>query len=189
MLRRDHRFSRTAASLAGSIAKVVILYSLFYWKTLRNMRVAADQNVFICTDSADARKDELTRKIAGVAASYRIRLTVCGQPEHGSVTWEEARCVTAERLSDVAGCPVNARLNGNRQGCACFEAFSVGDYNNCSHSCIYCYAVQNRAFAIRHHSLHDSVSTSIYTLNRAIDTRPLSMKSLPSSQRRQSESN
>jgi hypothetical protein len=165
MTQRDHHletFSKMAASLEGAVDEVVISFARFYRKTLRNMNIAANRNGFTWNDPSDVWKGELARELAEAAASHHIRLTVCGQPQFVSPGCDEARCVDAKRLADIAGRPVNARLKGNRNDCACFEACDIGEYDTCPHGCVYCYAVQSRSLAIRRHKQHDPAGESIF---------------------------
>ena len=164
LTRRDHHlrsFSRTAASLEGCVDEVVVSFARFFRKTLRNMNAAAARNDFTWDEPGDEWKNGLARELAEVAASHRIRLTVCGQPRHVPPGCDEARCVDAGRLSDVAGRPIDARVRGTRNDCACFEMFDIGEYDTCPHGCAYCYAVENRSLAIRRHALHDPTGESI----------------------------
>jgi len=93
-----------------------------------------------------------------------MKLTVCTQPElliEGVV--EEARCIDAMRLSEVAGRWIGAKLRGVREGCACYQSRDIGEYDTCPHGCVYCYAVTNRAVARRRWSEHDQECEFLYT--------------------------
>jgi hypothetical protein len=84
-----------------------------------------------------------------------MRLTLCTQPALATKGIGPARCVDAERLSDVAGRPIAAREKGNRPGCLCAESRDIGDYDSCTHGCVYCYAVASRSAAQRRRRAHD----------------------------------
>ena len=72
-----------------------------------------------------------------------MRLTLCTEPEFADSEIGPARCIDAERLSDVAGRPIAAREKGNRPGCLCAESRDIGAYDTCAQGCVYCYAVSN----------------------------------------------
>lgn len=161
---RDHHvrsFSRTAALLEGSVDEVVVSFARFYRKTIRNLNAAAAKNEFSWNEPDDEWKKSLVCELAGIAASHRMRLTVCGQPQQVPPGCDEARCVDAGRLADVSGRPVQARARGTREGCACFEMCDIGEYDTCPHGCAYCYAVESRSLAIRRHARHDPMGDSI----------------------------
>ena len=105
--------------------------------------------------------------MAGIAAEYGIRTTVCSQPEalgdsealdgSGALDGSDgpgpdrcyparrlpARCIDAVRPSDIAEYDIAARQKGNRDGCLCAESRDIGAYDTCAHGCVYCYAVSD----------------------------------------------
>ena len=78
-----------------------------------------------------------------------MRLTLCTEPELASVAAQPARCIDAERLSDIAGRAILAREKGNRPGCLCAESRDIGAYDTCAQGCVYCYAVESHDRAAR----------------------------------------
>jgi hypothetical protein len=155
------RFSRLAKALEGATDEVVISFAYFYRKTLRNMERAANQHGFTWSDPAHEWKRSLAAELASAAASHRIRLTICSQPEFVVPGCGKARCVDAKRLADVMGKPVKARLKGNRKECGCYESRDIGEYDTCPHGCVYCYAVQNQAVAESLFKQHDPLRESL----------------------------
>ena len=89
---------------------VVISFARFYQKTKRNIRIAGEENGFTWSDPADEWKNGLARDLSSIAAAHRMRLTVCGQPQHVPEIGGEARCVDANRLAEVACQPVKAPM-------------------------------------------------------------------------------
>jgi hypothetical protein len=165
---RDN-FAWLAEALRGICDEVVISFAQLYYKTRRNLEAAARQQGFTwreherlaAAEEADGGESarEMVRALAGMAAAQGMRLTICAQPQYlvpGLA--EAARCVDAERLSDVAGQPIAAsRQTGNRPACACAASRDIGAYDTCPHGCVYCYAVQRRERALaryRHHDPH-----------------------------------
>lgn len=155
-------FSRIAAELAGATDEVVISFAHLYRKTLRNMNEAAKENGFTWSDPEDAWKQSLASELAEISNSHGIRLTVCSQPQFVGVGCYEARCIDADRLTDVIGSPVKACLKGNRKECGCFESRDIGEYDTCPHGCVYCYAVQNREIALTRYKQHDPFAESLF---------------------------
>jgi hypothetical protein len=157
-------FERLSSALEGATDEVVISFLHVYRKTQRNMAAAARLYHFTWEDPDASAKRAFAVELAAMARAHGMRLTVCGQPEflvEGRV--EEARCIDAIRLSEVAGRPIAAALKGNRPGCACYYARDIGDYDTCPHGCIYCYAVQTRARAKRRFRQHDPGGELLFT--------------------------
>ena len=164
-------FARLANSLEGATDEVVISFAHLYQKTLRNMEKAATEHGFIWSDPDDEWKKSLLAELAPIAASHRIRLTVCSQPQFIIPGCYEARCVDAERLADIIGGPVRACLKGSRNECGCYESRDIGEYDTCPHGCVYCYAVKDQSLAKIRYKQHDPMGESLFPLpNDVIDT-------------------
>ena len=148
-------FTRLADKLAGATDEVVISFAHVYRKTRLNMDAASRFHGFSWDDPPDDDKRALAARLATIAAERGIGLTVCSQEAYLVPGAAAARCIDADRLSDVAGRAVTARRKGNRPGCMCAESRDIGDYDTCPHGCVYCYAVRTRALARRRHGAHD----------------------------------
>ena len=136
-------FARIAALLRGSIDEVVVSFADLYRKTARNLGAAAQRHGFTWRDPEPEEKRALLADLVGIAAEHGMRLTLCTEPELVSGEIAPARCIDAERLSDVAQRPIMAREKGNRPGCRCAESRDIGAYDTCAQGCVYCYAVEN----------------------------------------------
>jgi hypothetical protein len=147
-------FTRLADRLAGATDEAVVSFAHIYRKTRVNLDAAARLHGFAWRDPADDEKRDLAHRLAAIAADRGMRLTVCSQEAYLVPGAAPARCIDAERLSDVAGKPIAARHKGNRPGCMCAESRDIGDYDTCPHGCVYCYAVRTRALARRRHGAH-----------------------------------
>lgn len=148
-------FSELASRLTGATDEVVVSFMQLYDKTQRNMDEAARRDGFEWQDPPAETKRALLADLAAIAADYKMRLTICTQPDLVVPGVGEARCVDGPRLMDVAGTPFRAKLKGMRAGCGCFESKDIGDYDTCPHGCVYCYAVRRREVALRRYQAHD----------------------------------
>jgi DNA repair photolyase len=155
-------FARLAARLAPATDEVVVSFVAPYRKTARNLAAALSRHGLAWRDPPLAEKRALVVSLAAIAADHGMRLTLCTQPhlfpsslggEGSGVT--AARCIDAERLSDVAGRAIAARTKGNRPGCLCAESRDIGAYDTCAQGCAYCYAVSTRAAAQAAVKTHD----------------------------------
>jgi hypothetical protein len=147
-------FQRLAAQLEGATNEVVISFAQMYKKTKRNLDAAASERSFSWHDPTSAEKRELLKQLLRIAARHRMQLTVCSQPDLVTEGSQEARCIDARRLQQLAGGAIQARLKGSRKECGCFESRDIGEYDTCPHGCVYCYAVQQRELAVSRYKEH-----------------------------------
>lgn len=148
-------FARLAAMLAGAVDEVTVSFAQIYAKTRRNLDEAARRHDFAWHDPADGEKCALAAELTDIAAAHGMRLTVCSQAAYVVQGAAPARCIDADRLSDIAGKPIKARVKGNRPDCLCHESRDIGAYDSCPQGCVYCYAVKSRPAAKRFLGAHD----------------------------------
>lgn len=142
-------FAKLAAALRGQVDEVVVSFVDLYRKSGRNLAAAARRYGFTWRDPDTAEKRALLNEFALIAGEHRIGLTICTEPDLAGLGAQPARCIDAERLSDIAGRAIVAREKGNREGCLCAESRDIGAYDTCAQGCVYCYAVENRARAAK----------------------------------------
>jgi len=157
---RDN-FARLAAALDGSVDEVVVSFLDLYRKTARNLAAAATRHGFTWRDPEPDEKRALIAELRDIAARHRMRLTLCTEPALVGAGVEPARCIDAERLSDVAQRPIAAPEQGNRPGCLCARSRDIGAYDTCAHGCVYCYAVDSRARAVKRIKARDVEGESL----------------------------
>lgn len=141
--------ARLAAALGGLVDEVVLSFVQPYRKTARNLAAAARRHGFAWRDPPDGEKRELLQDLAVIAAEHGMKASLCTQPTLLAPGLAEARCIDADRLSDLAGRAIAAREKGNRPGCRCAESRDIGAYDSCAQGCAYCYAVASPAAARR----------------------------------------
>ena len=155
-------FEDLCLRLAGATDEVVVSFAQIYKKTKRNTDWAAGRFGFTWEDPPDETKFSLATELAQVAAANSMRFSMCSQRAYLAPGVEEARCIDSERLSDVKGAPIKAKIKGNRPECECYESRDIGAYDTCPHGCVYCYAVQNRALAQKRYKAHDPDSEFLF---------------------------
>ena len=155
-------FRRLASRLGGATNEVVVSFAQLFKKTKRNMDSAAQEAGFRWSNPSDDEKRNLLRSLLRVAREHRMLVSVCSQRSLLIEGTRDARCVDAQRLTELAGSGVRARLKGNRKECGCFESRDIGEYDTCPHGCVYCYAVQNRQLALTRFHEHDPESEFLF---------------------------
>ncbi len=156
-------FEALAKALEGTTDEVVVSFAQIYKKTKRNMDWAAKEFGFTWQDPPDETKYNLAAELAQIAKAHRMQLSMCSQRTFLAPGVADAKCVDAQRLSDLSGRPIVAKLKGNRPDCGCFISRDIGDYDTCPHGCVYCYAVLNRNLAVRRFRQHDPESEFLFT--------------------------
>ena len=154
--------SNLARSLEGYTDEVVVSFAQVYRKTLRNLDWAADEFGFSWEDPQDETKLILSSELAAVASAHGIRLRMCSQDKYLAEGVTPARCIDSERMSRVAGRPIEGTVRGNRPDCGCHAAKDIGEYDTCPHGCVYCYAVQNRNLAKLRYRQHDPAGEFLF---------------------------
>lgn len=155
-------FRWIASRLEGATNEVVVSFAQAYKKTKRNLDAAALDNGFTWHDPSVEEKRHLLHQLVREARDRKMTLTVCSQRDLLVEGSADTKCVDAQRLSDLAGGTLKARLKGNRKDCGCFESRDIGDYDTCPHGCVYCYAVQNRELALQRFRKHDPDSEFLF---------------------------
>ncbi|ARJ66269.1 DNA repair photolyase [Magnetospirillum sp. ME-1] len=159
----EENFARLAARLEGVADEVSVSFATLYRKTERNLAVAARAHRFGWSDPSPGDKRALLLRLAELASTHGIRLTLCSQPDLLAPGIEPSSCIDARRLEDVArgwglDRRIDAKVKGNRPGCLCHESRDLGEYDTCPHGCTYCYAVGSRTLAKRRYAEHDPES-------------------------------
>ncbi|HKX11236.1 MAG TPA: DUF1848 domain-containing protein [Stellaceae bacterium] len=142
-------FARLAAALRGQVDEVVVSVADLYRKSARNLAAAARRHGFTWRDPEPEEKQALLAELAAIASEHGMRLTLCTESDLTSASANPARCIDAQRLSEIVGRTIHAREKGNRAGCFCAESRDIGAYDTCAQGCVYCYAVENHARATR----------------------------------------
>jgi len=154
-------FARLAETLAGVVDEVVVSVAQIYRKTRRNMDTAAREHGFDWWDPDADEKRTLVARLAAIAQGNGIAFTLCGQRELLVEGVGDARCIDAERLSDVAGRPIAAVRRAHRKACGCWASKDIGGYDTCPHGCVYCYAVGSRERAKARFAEQDPAALSL----------------------------
>jgi hypothetical protein len=155
-------FERLARALSGATDEAVISFLHPYQKTVRQMDDAARRFGFEWRDPPAEEKKALTSALAAIAKAQSIQLSICAQREYLVPGAADARCVDANRLSEVAGRPIRAGPHGHRKTCGCHESRDIGDYDTCLHGCAYCYAAKDPALAAQRFRQHDPESEFLF---------------------------
>ena len=169
-------FARLAQALEGAVDEVIVSWCQIYRKTARNLDTAARTFGFTWWDPEDGEKRALLARLAAIAASHGMRLSLCGQPGLRTESVGEARCIDADRLSRIAGAPLGIRNYAHRKQCGCWASRDIGAYDSCTQGCTYCYAVNSPPVAKRQRAAHDPLADFLIPASGKPDQSDSSMR-------------
>jgi len=132
-------FESLARTLGRYTQKCVISFVDFYAKCrTRLARVSA-------RDIPSGEMRALAEAFSEIGRANALQLETCaesiGLTELGI---HHGKCIDNELIARLTGRPLEFRKDPvQRELCGCAASVDIGDYNMCSHNCVYCYASQN----------------------------------------------
>jgi hypothetical protein len=150
-------FSGIAESLAGYTTEVVVSFARFYRKCRKRVQAVSKKEGVTFYDPGRQEKMAFLARLSAIARSNGMELSLCGQRDLLAEGVGDASCIDPFRLSRVAGTAVPVppkRSHRPGEGCGCYQARDIGEYDTCLHGCIYCYAVSDRERAVKNFRRH-----------------------------------
>lgn len=85
---------------------------------------------------------EISQKLKLIADKNRIKLKTCSEDiDLIDLEIKRSCCIDPDLISKIINCKIKAVKDKNqRASCGCVESIDIGQYNTCSHGCVYCYA-------------------------------------------------
>jgi DNA repair photolyase len=155
-------FDMLAGELNGSTSRVVISFLHLYKKVLRNIeRIAKEHGIkFYDGSPALEQVQRFAATLSQIARANSIDIVSCAQKlDLSCVGIEHGKCIDDRLIKKIFGIDVSPRKDKyQRENCLCVESQDIGQYNTCTHDCIYCYATFNKKEARKNRSLHDPAS-------------------------------
>lgn len=150
-------FTGIAKSLAGYTTEVVVSFARFYRKCRKRVQEVSKKEGVTFYDPGKNEKMAFLARLSAIALSHGMKLSLCGQRDLLMEGVGDASCIDPFRLSRMAGTAVPIppkRSHRPGEGCGCYQARDIGEYDTCLHGCIYCYAVGDRERAARNFGRH-----------------------------------
>lgn len=147
-------FEVIASRLKGYTTTCVISFVDQYKKTQRNLRNttarAPHYNEMVL----------LAIEIVKIATTYGIKVQSCAEEiELVQMGIQHGRCIDNILIEDLLGTKLIVSKDKNqRLECGCVQSIDIGEYNTCSHNCLYCYANYNKDLVNRNQQRHDPLS-------------------------------
>jgi DNA repair photolyase len=152
-------FERLAGQLEGATQRVVISFLTFYKSVKRAFdKIRKEQGLqFYDNSSTPEQALRIASGLAGIARAKSMEIVSCaGKQDLMAVGIEAGKCIDDGLIGRLFGINVSHRKDRyQRPECRCVESQDIGEYNTCTHGCLYCYATFNKSRAHRNQSLHD----------------------------------
>jgi DNA repair photolyase len=102
----------------------------------------------------------ISKLVMEIASSYNIKVQTCSERiDLSEMGITHGGCIDKSLIEDVIGYSINAKKDkSQRPECCCIESIDIGEYNTCSHGCLYCYANFNYAQVLQKNAIHDPTS-------------------------------
>ena len=143
------RFERLASRIAPYASSCIISFLDLYPSTLRGLDAVREATGESFDPPSLAQRLGLASALLEVARAHHIDLRVCCEPDM-LPSVPRARCIDPDLIRTLAADPnVAFRDAPTRKCCGCVLARDIGSYHTCAHGCVYCYACESPARALR----------------------------------------
>lgn len=152
-------FNKIASMLEGRTKKVIISFSDFYKKTIKNLSAIDGLDYFDITSNETILND-LVSHMAETAKKYNMRIETCSEyVDLSKLGIGHAKCIDGELINSLFNISVDKGKDmSQREDCGCIKSVDIGSYNTCLHECAYCYATFNNKTVHANKSKHDPKS-------------------------------
>jgi len=148
-------FEELAKRLKGYTKYCVVSFIDLYKKTERNIKETTIR------EPKENEMKTLARNIVEIANVYGMKVVSCAEPiDLSKEGIEHGHCIDHALIEDIVGYRIDAHKDKyQRKECGCIESIDIGQYNTCSHNCVYCYANFNKNMVIHQVEKHDKDSS------------------------------
>ncbi len=152
-------FRLLARELRGTTHRVVISFLCLY-NSVKRAFARLERETSLRFAGADVTTEQVVRiasSLAGIARTNSMEIVSCADTHDLSGTGiEPGKCIDDDLIRRIFGITLSPRKDPyQRKECRCVESKDIGEYNTCTHGCVYCYAAFNGVLAQRNRNLHD----------------------------------
>jgi DNA repair photolyase len=139
-----NNFRSLAENLKGYVKRCFISFVCLYKKVTRNFEKLEKANNVKITEPENPLKIELANRLSEIALNNGIKVYSCCSDYLVQKSVNKGSCIDGSLVSDLfyqdKNPDFNIKIKPTRDGCGCYESTDIGEYDTCSHNCIYCYA-------------------------------------------------
>lgn len=147
-------FEKLCQRLEGHVSKIIISFVDMYKNTKANMK---KMNMKELTHED---KIKLAKGIGKCAMQYSIQVQTCAEDiDLRDYQIQQGNCIDRLEIESYLGYALRVKGKGVRKECTCLPTVDIGDYNCCSHECLYCYANYDAIQIYKRMKTHNSKSS------------------------------
>lgn len=152
-------FEKLTKTLCNYTKRVVISYADFYKKVLKNIdKMTKEHNIkFYDINLTPDQIERISLNISNIAKEHSLEIFSCAEKlnlSHCGIN--HGKCIDDELISKLFGLRLDISKDKNqRDECGCVQSKDIGQYNTCTHVCLYCYANNDKTLASKNKDKHD----------------------------------
>lgn len=129
------RFEMLAQRLAGTFNYCTISFVDIYGKLAQKLngilRAPTTQEI-----------NDLCGEFASTASKYGFEIRTCAEKvDLARFNIKPGKCIDPQVVANISGQPIpNTKDPSQRSACGCMPSIDIGNYRQCKHGCLYCYA-------------------------------------------------
>ncbi len=102
----------------------------------------------------------IAKEIAYIARGHNIKVETCAEKiDLAALGIEHGKCIDNRLITELTGMDLKITKDKNqRELCGCVVSSDIGEYDTCSHGCLYCYANVSPKKIDQNRSLHNAQS-------------------------------
>jgi DNA repair photolyase len=158
-------FKYLARELNKFTKRVVVSFADFYKKAKRNFtRIKKEQNItFYDINSELDHIYNISSNLSNIAKGYSLNIFSCAEKiDLSGCGISDGKCIDDDLIEYLFKKPMKFSKDKNqRKDCGCVQSKDVGQYNSCTHDCVYCYANSSKTYAQHNRSKHNPSSSTL----------------------------
>ncbi|MBR2883216.1 MAG: DUF1848 family protein, partial [Clostridia bacterium] len=110
------------------------------------------------------QQEELMAGFSEIAKEHGFYIDTCAEKmDFDKFGVKHAHCIDRERLERIGNYKLDIDKDKNqRLECGCVQSIDIGEYNTCSHNCLYCYANFSEKTVAANYLKHNPTSPLLY---------------------------
>lgn len=146
-------FARLCDLLAPYTKKIVFSFLDDYKKISKNIKQLSIKEI------SEEEMYIMAEYFAETAKKYNLKIESCAeQIDLEKFGINHGKCIDNELIEKITGFKLSVGRDNQRNACGCIKCIDIGEYNTCTHKCLYCYANINKDAAFKNNKLHDKNS-------------------------------
>jgi len=131
-------FARLCEQFEKNVNRVIINLLQEYPFVIKRLRGLS--NEFQPKPLSDDELIDFCIKIKEIANKSGQIVYSCTPLFNQSMILNQSHCIDRETITTITGKKLNVKVRPVYNGCGCYESIDIGDYRECHHNCVYCYA-------------------------------------------------